>query len=58
LTVGPGALTATELGVAAGTDVVSVALAVGGVAFAAVSNVGISAAPQVLGSIVLNGTVV
>jgi len=57
LVADPTGLTATETCVAAGTDTVTVSLAVGGVAFTASSAVGISAAPQVLTSINLVGTV-
>jgi len=53
----PGNLTAIEAAVAAGTDVVSVSLSVGGVSFAATSNVNISPAPQVLTSVNLVGVV-
>ena len=57
LTVAPGGLTASALAIAPGSDTVSVALAVGGQQFTASLAITVEAAPQVLGSIVLNATV-
>lgn len=57
-TVGAGGLTATDVAVAPGTDVVSVSLSVGGVPFTAQLGVTIAAAPQVLTSIAIVPTVV
>ena len=57
LTPGAGNLTASEVAIAAGTDTVSVSLAVGGVSFSASQQLVVSAAPQVLASIELATTV-
>lgn len=57
LTESADGLSASEVAVAAGSDVVNVALAVGGVAFAASQGIVVSAAPQVLTSIGLTATV-
>lgn len=51
LTVAPDGLSASDLGVAAGTDTVAVSLAVATVAFSATLAVTVAAAPQVLTSI-------
>ena len=56
LTVGANGLSATELAIAAGTDVVNVALAVGGVQFAASLGITAQAAPQVLTSVQINAS--
>jgi hypothetical protein len=58
LTPAPGGLTASALAIAAGTDTISVALSVGGVAFTASLPVTVSAAPQVLTSVAIAATVV
>jgi hypothetical protein len=50
-------LTASELAVAAGSDTVSVALSVAGVAFTATQVLTVSAAPQVLTSVAIETTV-
>jgi hypothetical protein len=50
-------LTATATAVAAGSDTISLALAVGGQQFTASLAVTVTAAPQVLGSIVINAVV-
>ena len=47
-------LSASTTAVAVGTDVVSLALAVGGVPFAATLSVEVDAAPQVLTSVIIN----
>ena len=57
LTVAPGGLTATDLAVAVGSDLVNLSLSVGGVSFAASQGITITAAPQVLGSIEIVATV-
>ena len=56
-TIAPDGNSASDAAVAAGTDVVSVSLTVGGVSFSAVSNVTVAAAPQVLTSIQIIPTV-
>jgi hypothetical protein len=53
LTTVPGGLAASELAVAAGSDTVSVSLAVGGVTYAASAPIIVSPAPQVLTSIAI-----
>lgn len=58
LAVGAGGLTAVDTAVAPGTDLVTVSLAVGGVAFSATLGITISPAPQVLTSIAIAPTVV
>ena len=57
LTVGADGLSATELAITAGADVVNVSLAVGGVAFAASLGITAAAAPQVLTSVQILATV-
>ena len=57
LTVAAGGLTAVDAALAPGADTVSLALAVGGVAYAAALPVTVSAAPQVLTSIDIAATV-
>jgi len=57
LTPAANGLTATELAIAAGTDTVSVALAVGGVSFSASVEIDVAAAPQILTSIAIATTV-
>jgi len=56
LTAGADGLSATELAIAAGTDVVNVSVTVGGVAFAASLGITSTAVPQVLTSIQINAT--
>lgn len=51
LTEGPGNLTATEAAIAAGSDVVNLAVVVGGKSFSASLGVTVAAAPQVLTSV-------
>jgi hypothetical protein len=58
LTAAPGGLTASALAIAAGSDVISVSLSVGGVAFSATLPVTVSAAPQVLTSVEIIADVV
>jgi len=50
-------LTASELAIAAGSDTVSVSLMVAGVSFSASIDVTVEAAPQVLTSVQITGTV-
>jgi hypothetical protein len=57
LTAAPDTLSAAVAALGPGTDTVSVALSVGGKPFAASAGVTVTAAPQVLGSIQLQGTV-
>jgi hypothetical protein len=57
LTVAAGGLTATELAVEAGSDLVNLSLTVGGVSFAASLGITVTAAPQVLTSIAIEATV-
>jgi hypothetical protein len=57
LTPAAGGLSATEAAIAAGSDVVNVALTVGGAAFSASLGITVSPAPQVLTSIAINATV-
>ena len=57
LTVAPDTLSAAVAALGPGTDTVSVALSVGGKPFAASAGATVTAAPQVLGSIQLQGTV-
>jgi hypothetical protein len=57
LTVAPGGLTATELAIAAGTDLVNLSLTVGGVSFAATQGITATAAAQVLTSVAIEATV-
>lgn len=57
LTVSPDGLTSVDKAVAAGTDTLSVSLSVGGALFSATETITISAAPQVLTSIVINSVV-
>jgi hypothetical protein len=57
LTAAPDGLSATEVAIAAGTDTISVALAVGGVAFKASVDLAVTAAPQVLTTIGILATV-
>ncbi len=56
LSAGADGLSASELAVAAGTDVVNVSLAVGGVAFAASLGITVAEAPQVLTSVSITAT--
>jgi hypothetical protein len=56
VTASADGLTATGVALAAGTDVVSVALAVGGASFSALIDVEVDAAPQVLGSVQIVAT--
>ena len=56
--IGPSNLTATEVGVAAGTDTVTVTVAVNGVSYTATQVVNIQAPPQVLTSIEITNTIV
>lgn len=55
--VGPSNLTATEVGIAAGSDTVTLSLSVGGVAFTATQVVNVTAAAQVLTSIGIVNTI-
>lgn len=57
LTAAANGLTASEVTVAAGTDTVTVALAVGGVSFSATQELDVTAAPQILTSIAIGTTV-
>ena len=57
LTVAPGGLEAVDKAVAAGTDTLNLTLSVGGVPYSASASVAITAAPQQLGSIVINAVV-
>jgi len=57
LSAAPSGLTAQEIAVAVGTDTVSVALAVGGVAFSASIDLTVQAEPQVLTSVGILATV-
>jgi hypothetical protein len=57
LTPSADGLSATELAVAAGTDTVTVSLAVSGVSFTASQGIVVAAAPQVLTSIAIAATV-
>lgn len=56
LTVAPDALTATELALAVGSDLVNLSLMVGGISFAASQGIAVTAAPQVLTSIAIQAT--
>ena len=58
LTVDASGLSASELAVAAGTDVVTATIIVGGVTFTATQDITVSPAPQVLGSFEIQATVV
>jgi hypothetical protein len=58
LTVAAGGLSAVDVANAVGTDLISLSLSVGGVAFSATQPVTIAAAPQVLTSIGIATTVV
>jgi hypothetical protein len=51
LTVGAGGLTAADVAVAAGTDLVTLTVVVGGVTYTATQGITISPAPQVLTSV-------
>lgn len=57
LTVAPSGLTASEAAMVVGSDTVNVALAVGGVAFAATIDLTVQAVPQVLTSVQIAATV-
>ena len=57
LTPAASGLTASELAIAAGTDTVNVAVAVGGKAFAASVDLAVHAAPQVLTTVGISSTV-
>lgn len=57
LTVSPSGTTASEAAIAVGNDTVSVSLAVGGVSFTALIDLIVGAAPQVLTSVQIAGTV-
>ena len=57
LTASADGLSATEVALAAGTDTVTVSLAVGGVSFSATQGIVVAAAPQVLTSIGILATV-
>lgn len=57
LTPAPDGLTASEVALAAGSDTISVALTVNGVAFSATVGVTVSPAPQVLTSVEIATTV-
>jgi hypothetical protein len=57
LTVAPDTLSAAMAALGPGTDTVSVSLSVGGKAFSATAGATITNAPQILGSIELQGTV-
>ena len=56
LTAAADGLGASAIAMAAGNDVISVALAVGGVQFSATLPVTVSPAPQVLTSVAIQGT--
>lgn len=57
LSVSADGSTATDVGVAAGSDTLSLALMVGGVQFAATQQITIDAAPQVLTSVAIASVV-
>lgn len=57
LTVAPSGLTASELALVAGTDVVNVAVIVGGTTFSALVDLTVQAAPQVLTTVQIASTV-
>lgn len=57
LTVAPGGLSADEMSIAVGSDLVNLSLTVGGVSFAASQGITVTAVPQTLTSVAIDATV-